>query len=1061
MNRLDKKFKLNPLSHDFIPKLKKKLNPLANIFYPKLYLGPESEDQYSNQTFYNFSKVDCFYTFCLFNFTLSFCFYAALFSIELLDNETQSPVTILRKLRKANIDRIIIGHLNINSIRNKIHNLADIVSNRIDILLITETKIDHTFPRAQFLIESYSEPLRLDRSAFGGGLLLYIRKDIAFKKLELKVSGIECIFSEITISKKKWLLIGFYNPDKSLIAKNISILEENVSHYLNSYDNILILGDFNAESTNDTMTDFASAYHLKNLIKSPTCFKSCDNPSCIDLILTNKPRSFQNSSILETGLSDFHLLTFTVLKTTYRKRPPKVIRYRDYKKYSFDSFQKNLESCLSKINLSTLSNDGFHSLLLQLVNSHAPQKTKYLRGNDQPFMNKQLRKAHMKRTMLLNKFRKNNTEYNLLAFKKQRNYCVKLLRETKKSYFGNLEPSDIANNKRFWKTVKPLFSDKTVTSDDILLTEGEDIISDSKTIAEIFGSFFSNAVKNLNIENSDAFCNQPSKIIHDDPVRAAIEKHKQHPSIIKIKECFPCNEKFTFQKTNLEEITKEIRNLVITKAFPIDSVPPIILKNHIKTISPKIEMDFNKAIEDGIFPQNMKLADVTPLFKKEDKHLKGNYRPVSILSSISKVFERLMRTQINEFMENKLSIFLCGYRKGMGAQNCLLYLVNKWKLSLDRSDKCGILFTDLSKAFDCLSHELLIAKLDSYGFDYSSLKLIYNYLSNRFQRVRVDSDFSTWTKILTGVPQGSILGPDLYNFNSNDLFLFLTLDICNFADDNSPFTTAPNISSVLQRLTSESKLLLDWIKNNQLKANPDKFHLILSEKDESISINVAGFEIENQLSAKLLGIKIDSKLTFDEHVSNLCFKASQKLHALARIRSYMSIKQSKILMKTFILSHFGYCPLIWMMHSRTLNNRINKIHERALRLVYKDDVSSFSDLLKKDNSFTIHERNIQSLAIELFKVVNRISPKIMEHVFPLKETLRYPNENPFVSFKIRTVSWGDGNLAYFGPKIWQIIPQEIRNESNLSLFKKKIRQWKPINCPCRICKNYVPCLGFI
>ena len=472
-------------------------------------------------------------------------------------------------------------------------------------------------------------------------------------------------------------------------------------------------------------------------------------------------------------------------------------------------------------------------------------------------------------------------------------------------------------------------------------------------------------------------------------------------------------------------------------------------------------MDFNKAIEDGIFPQNMKLADVTPLFKKEDKHLKGNYRPVSILSSISKVFERLMRTQINEFMENKLSIFLCGYRKGMGAQNCLLYLVNKWKLSLDRSDKCGILFTDLSKAFDCLSHELLIAKLDSYGFDYSSLKLIYNYLSNRFQRVRVDSDFSTWTKILTGVPQGSILGPDLYNFNSNDLFLFLTLDICNFADDNSPFTTAPNISSVLQRLTSESKLLLDWIKNNQLKANPDKFHLILSEKDESISINVAGFEIENQLSAKLLGIKIDSKLTFDEHVSNLCFKASQKLHALARIRSYMSIKQSKILMKTFILSHFGYCPLVWMMHSRKLNNRINRIHERALRLVYKDDISSFSDLLKKDNSFTIHERNIQSLAIELFKVINRISPKIMDHVFPTKKTVRYPNENPFVSLKIKTVSWGDGNLAYFGPRIWQIIPEEIRNESNLSLFKKKIRQWKPINCPCRICKKYVPCLGFI
>ena len=166
-------------------------------------------------------------------------------------------------------------------------------------------------------------------------------------------------------------------------------------------------------------------------------------------------------------------------------------------------------------------------------------------------------------------------------------------------------------------------------------------------------------------------------------------------------------------------------------------------------------------------------------------------------------------------------------------------------------------------------------------------------------------------------------------------------------------------------------------------------------------------------------------------------------------------------MKTFILSHFGYCPLVWMMHSRALNNRINRIHERALRLVYKDDTSSFKDLLKKDNSFTVHERNIQSLAIELFKVVNHISPEIMKYVFPLKETVRYPNENPFASSKIRTVSWGDGNLTYFGPKIWQIVPEEIRKESNLSIFKKKIRQWKPKNCPCKLCKIYIPCLGFI
>ena len=143
-------------------------------------------------------------------------------------NEMESPITILQNMRQKNTDQIIIGHLNINSIRNKIHTLADIVSNKIDILLISETKIDDTFPNAQFLINSFSEPLRLDRTANGGGLLLYVRNDITSRKLPLITPGIECVLSEITISKVKWLLIGFYNPDKFSTTSNITTLEKNL-----------------------------------------------------------------------------------------------------------------------------------------------------------------------------------------------------------------------------------------------------------------------------------------------------------------------------------------------------------------------------------------------------------------------------------------------------------------------------------------------------------------------------------------------------------------------------------------------------------------------------------------------------------------------------------------------------------------------------------------------------------------------------------------------------------------------------------------------------------------
>ena len=177
-------------------------------------------------------------------------------------------------------------------------------------------------------------------------------------------------------------------------------------------------------------------------------------------------------------------------------------------------------------------------------------------------------------------------------------------------------------------------------------------------------------------------------------------------------------------------------------------------------------------------------------------------------------------------------------------------------------------------------------------------------------------------EILTGVPQGSVLGPELYNINSNDLFMFMLLEIANYANDNSPFATAPTIPQVISQLEQESRTLLNWIRNNGLKANPDKFHLLLSDPSEELSTKVDNLDIKNSKCQKLLGIEIDNKLTFTDHITSICTKVSQKLHALSRIGNYMTLHQRKIILKTFFQSLFGYCPLVWMFHSRKLN-RIN------------------------------------------------------------------------------------------------------------------------------------------
>ena len=242
--------------------------------------------------------------------------------------------------------------------------------------------------------------------------------------------------------------------------------------------------------------------------------------------------------------------------------------------------------------------------------------------------------------------------------------------------------------------------------------------------------------------------------------------------------------------------------------------------------------------------------------------------------------------------------------------------------------------------------------------------------------------------------------------------------------------------------------------------NPDKCHLLFSGfTHEQMFVRLENHPIWEEFKVKLLGVKIDKELKFETHIEEICDKANKKLSVLLRLSKSLDFKKKRLLFKAFFESQFRYCPLVWMMCSRKANNRIDKLHERALRFVYNDYATSFENLLEKDGSVTVHNFNVQTLAIEVYKFLNGFSPEILKDIF-------VPNSNPYSVNDlfhpcVRTVGYGKHSLSFFGSVIWGMVPREIKSVDSLGQFKFLIRQWKLTNCPCNLCVPYIPQVGFM
>ena len=367
----------------------------------------------------------------------------------------------------------------------------------------------------------------------------------------------------------------------------------------------------------------------------------------------------------------------------------------------------------------------------------------------------------------------------------------------------------------------------------------------------------------------------------------------------------------------------------------------------------------------------MKCAEVSPIFKKDDKLNKKNFRPVSILTGISKIFKYVLNNQLSAHFDNIFHELLSAFRKGYSCQSILLKFIEDAKLALDDKKMIGVLFMDLSKAFDCLPHGLLVAKLKAYGLTHSACELMGNYLSGRRQRVKIAGTKSQWNFLDKGVPQGSIIGPLLFNIFLNDLFYFIERGtLYNFADDNSLACVASDVNELKVDLQHDSTICINWFNENGMAANPSKFQFMIlsSQPIEQVQMTIdENVSLTSEPFVKALGVYVDNRLTFNEHVRKSSSKAARQLDALSRISKFLNFNSKKLIFQSFIMSNFTYCPLVWHFCGKLNNAKIEKIQERALRIVCNDHMSEYSDLLEKMNTSTMLQSRLNIILTEVYK----------------------------------------------------------------------------------------------